>query len=423
MSNPNPTLLFAGLGAMGYGMASHLLRSRFPVIGYDVYQPSMLRLVAEGGGSANTPREAAKDVEFMIVMVANQLQATPLLFDDNIGAVAGLKEGATVIICSTVAPAYIAELARRLDEAGRSDINLVDSPVSGGAVRAANGTLSIFSSGSDKALFAPHAQSILSCLSDTKKLYHVPGGLGGGSKAKLIHQIFAGVNIAMASEAMGLAAKAGLDTRVVFDELSAGGKGEGWSWMFGNRVPHMLNPALGRYSAVTIIAKDVGIITSTAREHRFPLPLLATAEQLYACAISAGWGSLDDCVVVRLYLPNTPELVAERAGVAAEGSGQASMMAVDDIRDLMVAVHLAAMSEAMAFCERLGIDAELMYDIVSNAAGASRVFVKYFRGLKEGKWGLKGVDGVEGVRERLVSRLLLLLGFLPLLCLLFVSLR
>ncbi|CAD6592027.1 MAG: hypothetical protein ASARMPREDX12_005576, partial [Alectoria sarmentosa] len=398
MSNPNPTLLFAGLGAMGYGMAAHLLRARFPVIGYDVYEPSMLRLVSEeggggGGGSANTPREAARDVEVVLVMVANHIQATPLLFDEQTGAVGGLKRGATLIVCSTVAPAYIVEIERRLEEVGRADVKLIDAPVSGGAVRAANGTLSIFSSGSDEALLAPHVQSILSCLSDEGKLYHVPGGLGGGSKAKLIHQIFAGVNIAMASEAIGLAARAGLDTRVAFEELLGG---EGWSWMFANRVPHMLDPAMGRYSAITIIAKDVGIITGTAREEPFPLPLLAVAEQLYMSAISAGWGAEDDCVLVRLYLPGCPGLVVEQAG--NKSSGPASMISVDEIKDLMVGVHLAAMSEAMAFCERLGIDVDLMYDVVTNAAGASRVFEKYFRGIKEGGWGLKGV---EDIRDRL----------------------
>ena len=363
----------------------------------------MQRLVAAGGRSANTPREAAKNVSYMIVMVANHTQATSLLFDEHNGAVGGLKAGATIIISSTVAPAYMAQLTRLLHSVMRSDVQVIDAPVSGGAHRAANGTLSIFSSGSATALSAPHVQSILSCLSDTEKLYRVPGGLGGGSSAKLIHQIFAGVNIAMASEAMGLAAMAGLDTAAAFAELSAG---EGWSWMFGNRGPHMLDAGLGRYSAVGIIAKDVGIIAGTAREHRVPLPVLASAEQLYAWAISAGWGALDDCVVVRLYLGNRPDLVAERAGKAAKGSGQASMVAVEEIRDLMVGVHLAGMCEAMAFCERLGIGAELMYDIVSNAAGASRVFEKYFRDLKEGKWCLKGVEGVEGVRERLVSRLL-----------------
>ena len=88
----------------------------------------------------------------------------------------------------------------------------------------------------------------------SSKLYTVPGGLGGGSKTKLIHQIFAGVNIAMASEAMGLAAAAGLNTHQAFEELK---NSEGDSWMFRNRVPHMLDPNLPPYSAINIIAKDV----------------------------------------------------------------------------------------------------------------------------------------------------------------------
>lgn len=404
MSNPHPTILFAGLGAMGYGMASHLLRSGFPLIGYDVYQPAMLKIVSEGGGSANTPREAAKDVDFMIVMVANHVQATPLLFDPVTGAVEGLKRDATVIICSTVAPAFVVDVERRFREVGREDVRLVDSPVSGGAGRAAKGTLSVFASGSDGALFASHVQSILACLSDGKKLYHVPGGLGGGSKAKMIHQIFAGVNIAAASEVMGLAAAAGLDTKSAFQQLC---EGEGASWILGHRVPFMLTPGLGRYSAVTIIAKDVGIIASTAREYRFPLPMVGVCEQLYASAINAGWGAEDDCVVVRLYLPRSPELVIQRAGKAASESsgtaGGASTVSVDDITDLLVAVHLVAMSEAMAFGDALGIDAELMRDIVSNAAGASRVFEKYWADMKKGGWGVKGVQGIEGIRDRLVS--------------------
>lgn len=391
----------------------------------------MLRLVAEGAASANTPREAAaaatassNGVDIMLVMVANHLQATPLLFDPATGAVGGLKQRATIIICSTVAPAYIRELEARLGELGRSDIRLVDAPVSGGAARAANGTLSVFSSGSDEALFAPHVQSILACLSDAKKLYHVPGGLGAGSKAKLIHQILAGVHIALASEAMGLAAVAGLDTQRVFEEICAG---EGCSWMFRNRVPFMLDPGRGRYSAVSIIAKDVAIVTATARDEKFPLPTVGAAEQLYCSALSAGWGAEDDWVVVRLYLPGREELVRERARLRAvgedggdgdsDGAGRGLVgVCADDIRDLMVGVHLAAMSEAMAFCETLGIDTELMYDIVSNAAGASEVFEKYFRQMSKTGWGLKGVEGVEEIRTRLVSSFFsfsLLLPFQP----------
>lgn len=243
------TVAFTGLGAMGYPMAAYLLKSGFPVIAYDVYTPVLERFAAEGGESSRSPREAAREADFLVCMVANSGQATALLFDENNGAVQALPTNATIILCSTVAPAYVDELRERLDQV-RSDVRLIDSPVSGGAGRAADGTLSIFSSGQETHL--DHAYPILDCMSS--KLYRIPGGLGGGSKAKLIHQIFAGVNIAMASEAMGLAAVAGCNTREAFDELRSS---DANSWMFSNRVPHMLDPTLGRYSAITIIAKDV----------------------------------------------------------------------------------------------------------------------------------------------------------------------
>ncbi|KAI4120812.1 MAG: hypothetical protein LQ341_007495, partial [Variospora aurantia] len=255
MASRTPKVAFAGLGAMGYGMATHLVRSGFSVIGCDIYQPSLDRFVKENpnASAAKTPREACQDAHFLIVMVATSVQATPLLFDEHTGAVRGLKENTTVIMCSTVAPAYISEVQQLLKSAaGKQHIRLIDSPVSGGALRAAAGTLSIFASGAPDDV--EHARAVLECMSDANKLYEIPGGLGGGSKAKLIHQIFAGVHIAMSSEAMGLAALAGWDTKEAFDHLSKGG---GSSWMFVNRAPFMFDPDHAKYSSVTIIAKDV----------------------------------------------------------------------------------------------------------------------------------------------------------------------
>lgn len=396
MTSAKPKIAFAGLGAMGYGMACHLLKWGFPIIGYDVYEPCMERFVAEGGTSATSPREAAKDVDFLICMVANSVQATPLLFDPDAGAVVSLPQHATILMCSTVAPAYIAEITRRLADMGRSDIRLIDSPVSGGAGRAADGTLSIFSSGKDSDL--DNAYAILECMSG--KLYRIPGGLGSGSKAKLIHQIFAGVNIAMASEAMGLAAAAGLNTRETFDELK---QSEGNSWMFTHRVPPMLDPNHSPYSAITIIAKDVGIITSTSRAFKFPLPLLSTSEQLYMTGMSAGWGKEDDCAMVRLYLPGRPDLVVQQAGSFAGSQNPA--VSVSDIKDLMVGVHLAVSAEAMSFCERLGVVNDLMYDIVNNAAGASNVLTKAYAPMGRRGWSLKSVPDANQIRDRLVSQL------------------
>ena len=408
MEDRKPKVAFAGLGAMGFGMATNLLKHGFQVTGYDVYQPAMDRFVAEGGRSASTPSKAAKDVEFFICMVVNAEQVGKVLFDMHIGATWSLPKKATVLMCSTVAPADIDSLKKNLE---RTELRLIDCPVSGGAARAADGTLSIFAAGEEADL--ANANQILECMSS--KLYKIPGGLGGGSKAKLIHQIFAGVNIAMASEAMGLAAAAGLNTQDAFVYLK---NSDGNSWMFSNRVPHMLDPSLPPYSAINIIAKDVvslesslgyspklltvqGIITTTARNHMFPLPLLSVAEQLYTTAISAGWGKEDDCVMTRLYLPNRPDLVTEQ--VKPSKASEPPQLQFRDIKYLLIGVHVAVISEAMSFCEKLGIDTDIMFDIVTNAAGSSSMFTLSFNKMQKAKWSLGAAPEATIVRYQLVS--------------------
>ena len=140
-----------------------------------------------------------------------------------------------------------------------------------------------------------------------------------------------------------------------------------------------------------------GIITSTARASQFPLPLLSTAEQLYMSAVSAGWGPEDDRVISRLYLsPQQPNLVYQQVG----NPRPSPSLSVSTIQNLIIGVHLAATAEAMSFCDYLGIETDLMYDIVLNAAGSSKVFEKYFKQLKGNGWSLKGT---EGVRDALVS--------------------
>ena len=392
----HPSIAFVGLGSMGYGMASNLFKSGFDVIGYDVYQPAMERFASTGGKCARTPAIAVAKSEFFICMVASSTQANPLLFDKEDGAVVAMPRNATILMCSTVAPAYIEEIQRTLAEVGRSDICLIDCPVSGGPGRAANGTLSIFSSGSDDHM--EHARKILECMSSN--LYRIPGGLGGGSRAKLIHQIFAGVNIAMASEAMGLAAQAGLDLAKTFHELRAS---EASSWMFENRVPHILNPDLGPYSAMTIITKDVGIITSTGRLLNFPLPMISSAEQLYLMAITKGLHREDDCALIRLYLPDGSNST-DSSGFAPKPAEGFSISA-SEIGDLMIGVHTAALAEAMSFCDRLGIDSTLMHDIVAQAAGTSKAFVKVFKQMQATKWSLIACPEVDDAMRRAVSHL------------------
>ncbi|EOY21354.1 Ketose-bisphosphate aldolase class-II family protein isoform 3 [Theobroma cacao] len=141
---------FIGLGAMGFGMATHLVKSNFCVLGYDVYRPTLIRFESAGGLIGTSPADVSKDVDVLVVMVTNEAQAESVLYGD-LGAVSALPSGASIILSSTVSPAFVSQLERRLQNEGK-DLKLVDAPVSGGVKRASMGELTIMAAGSDDAL-------------------------------------------------------------------------------------------------------------------------------------------------------------------------------------------------------------------------------------------------------------------------------
>jgi ketose-bisphosphate aldolase len=277
---------------MGFGMATHLLRSNFSVFGYDVYEPTRVRFSDAGGVVGNSPAEVSKDVDVLIIMVANEVQAENALYGEY-GAVSVLPPGATIILSSTVSPAYVSQLERRLHNGGKN-LKLVDAPVSGGVQRASMGTLTIMASGTDDALKS--VGNVLAALSE--KLYVIKGGCGSGSGVKMVNQLLAGVHIASAAEAMAFAARLGLNTRLLFDFITISG---GTSWMFENRVPHMLNNDYTPYSALDIFVKDMGIVTRESSSLKVPLQLSTIVHQLYLSGSAAGFGRKDDAGVVKVY--------------------------------------------------------------------------------------------------------------------------
>lgn len=326
-------------------MAKNLVKEGFPVTGFDVYQPLVESLVQAGGKAAKTPREAAAGADFFVSMVANAAQNASLLFDGEDAVIKGLGKNKTFILCSTTPPSFVLELRKRLDEVGRSDIKLLDCPVSGGTIRAANGTLSIFESGPEEHL--DEAKEVLQCMSGL--LYRM-GDISGGTKTKTVHQLLAATNIISASEAMGLAATVGLNTQAVADTVN---KSDGASFMFENRAPHMLKNDWHPYSALGIILKDATIVTDTARKSQFPTPIVDTAEQLYLQGVQAGLLKEDDAALVQLYLPQSQgDLVGQmtKADVNMSASHKVSK---DTIVDLLAGIHLAASVEAMSFCKHL----------------------------------------------------------------------
>ena len=289
MSDTN-TMAFIGLGAMGGGMARSLLQAGFKIRAFDVDGDAMARFADDGGQTAASPARAAEGCSLLLIVVATAAQAETVLFGTD-GAAAALAPGATVVLHSTVGPEAMQSLGDRLGDLG---FTLLDAPISGGAARAATGELTVMASGPEAAFAA--ADAALAAMSE--RVYRLGEEIGAASTVKMVNQLLAGVHIAAAAEAMALGVRAGADPRVLYDVIS---NAAGSSWMFQNRVPHMLDGDYTPLSAVEIFVKDLGIVLEEGRGFRFPLPLAAAAHQQFLAAAAAGFGREDDAAVVKVY--------------------------------------------------------------------------------------------------------------------------
>ena len=281
-----------GLGSMGMGMAVSLVRAGHVVAGSDVRAAAIDSLVAAGGQAAAGPGAAAEGAQLVIVMVVNQAQVETVLFGPD-GAITRLPRGAVVMLSSTVPAAFTVALDARLAETGHL---LLDAPVSGGAAKARDGQLTIMSSGTAAAYAV--ADPVLDAVAAT--VYRLGDRPGIGSTVKTVNQLLAGVHIAAAAEAMALGTRAGAgaDPRQLYEVIS---NSAGGSWMFQNRVPHMLDGDFTPLSSVEIFVKDLGLVLDTGRSLRFPLPIAAAAHQQFLAAAGSGHGGEDDAAVVKVY--------------------------------------------------------------------------------------------------------------------------
>jgi 3-hydroxyisobutyrate dehydrogenase-like beta-hydroxyacid dehydrogenase len=275
---------------MGLGVARSLLRGGFRVHAYDVRDSVLDAFAAEGGVRCASPAEVGRQCEVVVTLVVNAQQTEAVLFGEH-GAVAAMRPGSVVIASATVAPEFAAQLGARIEAAG---LLMLDAPVSGGAARAASGEMTMMSSGPAAAYAA--CEDVLAAIAG--KVYRLGDAYGAGSKVKIINQLLAGVHIAAAAEAMALGLREGVDPQALYEVIT---HSAGNSWMFENRVPHILNGDYTPLSAVDIFVKDLGLVLDTARSSKFPLPLSAAAHQMFMSASSAGHGGEDDSAVIKTF--------------------------------------------------------------------------------------------------------------------------
>ncbi len=284
------TVGIVGLGSMGLGMAKNILDSGISLKGYDIFEPARQSLSEAGGTAVDNVAKAAEDVDVFMLMVVNAAQAEDVIFGAG-SAVSALKPGATVMLCSTVAPSESKALGNRVLAAG---LNYLDAPVSGGKVGAESGALTLMCSGSDEAFAA--ADGVLNAIS--KVVHRLGAEPGTGATYKVVHQLAAGVHLVVAAELMSLGAKAGCDPAKLFEIVSGSA---GASWMMTDRVPHMLEGDYAPRSMVDIFIKDLSLVLQTGKENSVPLPLAAAAHQMLLAASGMGYGKLDDSAVVKAY--------------------------------------------------------------------------------------------------------------------------
>lgn len=287
---PASILGVVGLGSMGYGAALSAHRKGVKVLGLDPSAQARERFAAQGGQVVSTMAELGGACDAVLLLVVNAAQTEEVLFGID-GLAHTLKSGSVVIASATVDPTLPPLWEARLAQHG---LWLIDAPVSGGAKKAADGQMTVMASGKEQAFAVGGA--MLDAIAG--KVYRLGDHAGVGSTVKMVNQHLAGVHIAAACEAMALGIRAGAAPRALYEVIC---NSAGMSWMFQNRVPHILDGDYTPLSAVNIFIKDLGIVLDAARKLSFPLPLASTAHQLYLATAAAGYGGEDDSAVIKYY--------------------------------------------------------------------------------------------------------------------------
>ncbi len=270
-------------------MARCLARDGFQLRAYDVRPAPIQALNREVGAVAcGSCAEAAEGADAAVVVVLTADQAQDAVFGEH-GLATRLPKGALVICNTTMSPARARALAQHATDHG---LRWLEAPVSGGAERADNGTLTTMVGAAPEDL--DQARPLLAPFS--RDVFHL-GPVGAGSTAKMVNQVLVYCHLAAAVEAMTLCRKLGADAQAVYDVIRTA---MGNSAIFESRVPRLIDGSLQTGGSLRIALKDLGIVEETAREVGLPMLMSAQATQLFRAAAAAGYLDEDDLAVAHV---------------------------------------------------------------------------------------------------------------------------
>ncbi|MBD3678742.1 MAG: NAD(P)-dependent oxidoreductase [Rhodobacteraceae bacterium] len=281
-------IVIVGLGSMGFGMAESLVRAGHEVYGADIDAEKVADFASKGGHAFDDLGDGKADILVCVVLNAQQTETVLYGGPDYAGC---LAEGGVIVSCATVPPAFAKAMEAQATARG---LAYLDAPISGGAIRAAAGELSIMAAGTPDAF--EKADPALEAMAQT--VHRLGDEAGPGSAMKSVNQLLAGIHIATMGEALAFGLTQGLTVERIIEVISVSA---GSSWMFENRAPHVRDADYTPRSAINIWPKDLGIVAEIAESAGLDIPITETALTLYRKAAEAGLGLEDDAAITKLY--------------------------------------------------------------------------------------------------------------------------
>ncbi len=281
-------IAFLGLGAMGSRMAANLLKAGHQLTVWNRGLEAANRMAASGARVAATPREAARDSEFVIAMLSNDEASQSVWLDAAAGALGGMKPGAIAIESSTLTPGWVRELAAA---AGRFGIAVLDAMVSGSTPQAERSELVFLVGGDSEAVKL--ARPVLRALGSS--VQHA-GPVGSGALAKLATNALMGVQLTALAELTGMLKRQGADVRQVLKAVSATAM---WNSHLTRDLEAMLSGDFEARFPIRLLEKDLRYVVKTAGEDN--APVVSAVRGVFRRAIDDKFGELDMTAVVKLF--------------------------------------------------------------------------------------------------------------------------
>jgi 3-hydroxyisobutyrate dehydrogenase len=294
---------FVGTGTMGQPMLANLVKKGFAVVAFDVVPKALDAAKALGAEPAGSAGAAAANCDLVITMLPSSANVEAVYLGSG-GIAESAPQGRLCVDMSTIDPGTSQRVAARLEERG---LRFLDAPVSGGIGGAAAGTLAIMVGGNAGDL--EEARPALAAMG--ANIIHV-GAVGAGEVAKLCNNLISGSALIAVAEAFRIGEAFGVDPQILTNVIA---KSSGATWVMEHMhpVPGLVESAASsrQYAPgfmTDLMAKDLGLAVSAAREKRVPLAVAPAAQQLYRMASSHGLGREDFSSVYKFLKPSSDDV-------------------------------------------------------------------------------------------------------------------